>query len=361
MESENEEKTVVQNKKSKGSGSCCSVASCKNTGRTKTMIRPELKFHRFPKDPDMRREWVRKCGRKERFNPDTGTVCSDHFIPEDYQRDLRAELLGLGDDKKRLLPDAVPHKNLPPEIQRKVRKRRDREPTEGEQLARRKKLVEEAFQWAESLSSGEIMQNELGFTTAQNVTLNSTTTPTKGNESNLNLSNATPKPKVVHQSDPKNVAQALLPSSKPASIEAAKSNEAARTSADASVSTAIAIDCSDISPTASPVNSPDEISTCDTNISKSKYSELLSNYEELDAKYKRCYKVLCCFKIAYAKVRSQNNSAKNKIIDLRQKNRDLQRRLKQLTNEKKSQKHKFVQTQSYPEKDTVEDDVTGWW
>lgn len=83
----------------------------------------------------------------------------------------------------------------------------------------------------------------------------------------------------------------------------------------------------------------------------------MSNYEELNTKYKRCYKVLCCFKIAYTKLRSQNNTAKSKIIELRQKNRTLQRQLKQKSEKKSQKQNKFVQTDT----DAFEDDVSGWW
>ena len=88
-----------------------------------------------------------------------------------------------------------------------------------------------------------------------------------------------------------------------------------------------------------------------------KYSELLSNHEELNAKFQRCYKVLCCFKIAYTKLRSQNNTAKTKIIDLRHRNKELQRQLKQKSEKKSQKQNKLIQTDTNP----FEDDVTGWW
>ena len=69
----------------------------------------DVSFHRFPREEELVQRWVealrpavlpdnfRKCGR----------VCSDHFKPEDYRRDLQAELMNLK-RRKQLLPDAVP-------------------------------------------------------------------------------------------------------------------------------------------------------------------------------------------------------------------------------------------------------------
>jgi hypothetical protein len=49
--------------------------------------------------------------RKYSFNPDSSCVCSNHFVDEDYDRDLRNELLGLP-QKRKLKKEAVPSQNL---------------------------------------------------------------------------------------------------------------------------------------------------------------------------------------------------------------------------------------------------------
>ena len=56
---------------------------------------------------ELRRRWVLACRRKDVFNPSSGRVCCLHFLPSDFKRDLRNELLGLP-TVKRLHEDAVP-------------------------------------------------------------------------------------------------------------------------------------------------------------------------------------------------------------------------------------------------------------
>jgi hypothetical protein len=57
-------------------------------------------------------QWVQRCRRAdESFNPSTAVICSVHFTPENYERDLRAELLNLL-PKKILKPHAVPSNKL---------------------------------------------------------------------------------------------------------------------------------------------------------------------------------------------------------------------------------------------------------
>lgn len=51
-------------------------------------------YHRFPKKQDIRKQWVQKCYRAGKWNPETSCVCSEHFLDDDYIRDLKAELMG---------------------------------------------------------------------------------------------------------------------------------------------------------------------------------------------------------------------------------------------------------------------------
>lgn len=56
------------------------------------------------------------CGSgKEQHRPNFARVCSAHFSPKCYRRDLQHELLGLP-LRKKLKPDAVPDINLPSQI-----------------------------------------------------------------------------------------------------------------------------------------------------------------------------------------------------------------------------------------------------
>jgi hypothetical protein len=79
----------------------CAVAICSNPKDDSIL------YHRFPKNKELRKKWIVACKREDQFNPSTSTVCSNHFLPTDYERDLRNELLGLP-VKKRLRKDAFP-------------------------------------------------------------------------------------------------------------------------------------------------------------------------------------------------------------------------------------------------------------
>ena len=74
----------------------CVAYECKNWD--KDSKRRSVSLHRFPKDPRLRNRWVTALNCKLKNLPehfgDTGYVCSDHFLTEDFKRDLQAELLG---------------------------------------------------------------------------------------------------------------------------------------------------------------------------------------------------------------------------------------------------------------------------
>lgn len=56
--------------------------------------------------------WVVKCKRADKINTEHARVCSIHFREEDFERDLKNELLGL--PLRRILrKDAIPSINLP--------------------------------------------------------------------------------------------------------------------------------------------------------------------------------------------------------------------------------------------------------
>lgn len=85
----------------------CAVAKCPNTTYFK-VIRKELIHHRFPvKNSTVCKYWVHFCKRSDKINIKTATICSDHFHPDEYKRDLEHELLGLP-PRKRLKEDARP-------------------------------------------------------------------------------------------------------------------------------------------------------------------------------------------------------------------------------------------------------------
>lgn len=86
----------------------CAVATCRNNHR-KTKGR-RVRYHRFPAEDDVRSRWVSVCGRS--FNTATARVCSLHFSPNSYERDVEHELLGLP-PRSRLKRGAVPDRAVP--------------------------------------------------------------------------------------------------------------------------------------------------------------------------------------------------------------------------------------------------------
>src|SRR5437899_12574242 len=87
----------------------CSVATCISNNRTTT--RTSIKYHQFPRDAALGKEWVLACRRKGELKIDTARVCSNHFKEDDYERDLAAELMGTA-PKRKLKSTAVPSQNL---------------------------------------------------------------------------------------------------------------------------------------------------------------------------------------------------------------------------------------------------------
>ncbi len=82
----------------------CAVSTCNNP--------KDVSYHTFPKNEEIQKIWVAKCRRSDSFNPRTSHVCEHHFDLDAYERDLKAELLGLP-PKKRLKKQAIPSLHLP--------------------------------------------------------------------------------------------------------------------------------------------------------------------------------------------------------------------------------------------------------
>lgn len=75
-------------------GKRCSVVSCQNSiYKTNSIEDKTIMYHRFPKDVEVRKQWIHNTGKESLFNADHGWVCSEHFSDDDYERDLKAELL----------------------------------------------------------------------------------------------------------------------------------------------------------------------------------------------------------------------------------------------------------------------------
>ncbi len=83
----------------------CAIATCKNV-KNSVLSCPGIIFHRFPKESQTRKQWISRCFRKDRFNPDTARICSEHFLPSDYQNDRPSKITQLN-------KSAIPTENLP--------------------------------------------------------------------------------------------------------------------------------------------------------------------------------------------------------------------------------------------------------
>ena len=91
----------------------CAVFGCNsNNKKIKNKVNT-ISFFRFPKNKDICSIWIVKCARKDKINIDTARLCCHHFTENQFQRNLRDELLNREIIKKKLKDDAIPVINLP--------------------------------------------------------------------------------------------------------------------------------------------------------------------------------------------------------------------------------------------------------
>lgn len=72
--------------------------AAKNSRFVTKVSKPEIIYHNFPKDntfvsKTIRQEWINRCKRAYKWNPATSHICSVHYIQNDYERDMKNELL----------------------------------------------------------------------------------------------------------------------------------------------------------------------------------------------------------------------------------------------------------------------------
>lgn len=92
-------------------GTRCCVSMCNNAATKTRYENYGVKYYGFPKNLIIRKQWVQFCERGKDWVPNFNSIsmCSDHFRPEDHERDLQAELLNLRSTRKRSLKStAVP-------------------------------------------------------------------------------------------------------------------------------------------------------------------------------------------------------------------------------------------------------------
>lgn len=78
-------------------GKGCCVITCNNyIYKTKqSEDKKTIIYHRFPKDENVRKQWMFLSGKEGIWNPNNACICSEHFSENDYERDLKAELLNV--------------------------------------------------------------------------------------------------------------------------------------------------------------------------------------------------------------------------------------------------------------------------
>ncbi|XP_055632578.1 zinc finger protein Xfin-like [Toxorhynchites rutilus septentrionalis] len=87
----------------------CAVVGCKNYEGDNHCLR-KFKYFVFPKDEQLCRVWVEKCGKND-FDPKKAKLCSNHFGENDYR--LKDVMLNSDWSKWRLRKGVVPNLNLP--------------------------------------------------------------------------------------------------------------------------------------------------------------------------------------------------------------------------------------------------------
>ena len=70
----------------------CQVADCHNNS---SRNRQGISYLVFLQSSSLHKKWIHLCDREVGWKPrKDDRICSSHFAPEDFQRDLQAELLG---------------------------------------------------------------------------------------------------------------------------------------------------------------------------------------------------------------------------------------------------------------------------
>lgn len=81
-------------------GTRCAVALCTNSLQATKKKNQSISYHKFPKDSKLSNLWINACRRKDDWNYKTSTVCSVHFIENDFEVDLRSQLMNIKTRRK---------------------------------------------------------------------------------------------------------------------------------------------------------------------------------------------------------------------------------------------------------------------
>lgn len=74
----------------------CVVVGCKNSLKATKRCGKDVSYHIFPKNPQRRNAWINTLNQSFKFNADSSYICSEHFIPDDFESNsLKEELLNI--------------------------------------------------------------------------------------------------------------------------------------------------------------------------------------------------------------------------------------------------------------------------
>ncbi|KAL0841851.1 hypothetical protein ABMA28_014090 [Loxostege sticticalis] len=82
----------------------CAILSCRKRSNCHTKTKGGVSFHRFPKDPKLRKIWMDATGREDWISTKSSCICSLHFTEDDYA----VKKSGY----KYLREGAIPHENI---------------------------------------------------------------------------------------------------------------------------------------------------------------------------------------------------------------------------------------------------------
>lgn len=95
----------------------CAVYGCKNySGGDRKSLKDQISFYSFPRNTKFCKQWVDKCFRKDKIDVKSEAICSLHFRDEDFQRNLKNELVPSYCKTKKLVEGAIPTLCLPVSI-----------------------------------------------------------------------------------------------------------------------------------------------------------------------------------------------------------------------------------------------------
>ncbi|XP_045504401.1 THAP domain-containing protein 1-like isoform X2 [Colias croceus] len=63
---------------------CCSVLECKNESKRKNISNGGISYHRFPKEANIKEKWINATGRVNWMPTKFNTICSAHFLNDDF-------------------------------------------------------------------------------------------------------------------------------------------------------------------------------------------------------------------------------------------------------------------------------------